>query len=45
LRSNISPGDTIAVDYGNSKELLYTIASIDASSISTTTPLLYDLEV
>lgn len=45
LRSNISPGDTISVDYGNSKELLYTVASIDASSISTTTPLLYDLEV
>jgi hypothetical protein len=45
LRSNISPGDTIAVDYGNSKELIYTVASIDSTSITTTTPLLYDLEV
>jgi hypothetical protein len=44
LTASISAWDSIVVDYGNSWELVYIVASIDSNSITTTTPLLYDLE-
>ena len=44
LTGSISAGDSITVDYGNATQMTYIVASIDANSITTTTPLIYDIE-
>lgn len=44
LTGDISAGDSITVDYGNATQMTYIVASIDANSITTTTPLIYDIE-
>ena len=44
LTASINPWDSIVVDYGNAKEVVYVVASIDTNSITITTPLLYDIE-
>ena len=44
LTANINPWDSIVVNFGNAEELVYIVASIDANSITTTTPLLYGID-